>query len=299
MKQQKLNFILAGVILVLIPFSLEQLVPLVRFGNYPLPSLSNYPVNFTAVPAPYLTARSAVVIDADSKAILLAKNPDEKLLPASTTKIMTALVALDKFALTDVVSVGDLTVEPMIMKLKSGERITVENLLYGLLVGSANDAAIALARFYPGGQAEFVKAMNQKARELHLESTQFTNPIGLDNVGHYTTSHDLSLLAAVAMQNPEFAKLVSTQAITVSDADNTVSHELTNVNQLLGKIPGLAGVKTGWTINAGECLVSYTVRNHRKIITVVLDSADRFGETAILIDWVWANHRWEEFPANR
>ncbi|MCX6816867.1 MAG: D-alanyl-D-alanine carboxypeptidase [Candidatus Beckwithbacteria bacterium] len=292
-----LNLILALIFSCFLTIKLDVLTPVTRPVNYQISSFSDYPLNSTGRLTPYLSSRSAIVIDVDSKAIIYEKNPDLKLLPASTTKIMTALVALDNYVLSDIVTIGNIKVEKSNMDLIPGEKITVENLLYGLLVASANDAAVALAQFYPSGEAGFVTAMNQKANSLHLDSTQFINPIGLDNYNHYTTVHDLSLLAAVALQNPEFSKIVSTISITVTDTDNTVIHELKNVNQLLGQIPGLAGVKTGLTQLAGECLVGYVQRNGHRIITVILDSSDRFGDSRSLIDWTFANHRWENLSA--
>ena len=299
-KRQKINFILAGMGLALIParsyyyqLDLSQAKPLVKPVNYQLLPASDYPVNTAKIPAPAVTARGVIVIDADSKAILYQKNPDLKLLPASITKIMTALVALENYDLTDEVTIDLINTEPINMKLKIGEKITVENLLYGLLVGSANDAALALAQNFPTGEAGFIAAMNLKADNLHLHNTQFTNPIGFDNFSQYTTVHDLSLLTAAAMQSDVFKRLVSTISITVADVDHTVWHELTNLNLLLGRIPGLSGVKTGFTQLAGECLVTFIQRQNHRIITVVLGSNDRFGDTRQLIDWVFANFNWQ------
>lgn len=295
----RLNFILALAILSLIPgrnhfydLDLGEDRPLVRPVNLFLPPAAEIPVNTTGVKAPGLTARSAVVIDVDSKTILYAKSPDLKLLPASTTKIMTGLVALEVYPLDKVITVTGVHQTGQVMKLKAGERITVENLLYGLLVESANDAATVLAQNFPGGEDAFIDAMNQKAKDLGLSNTNFTNASGLDAYGHYTSAHDLALIAAAAMGDPAFKKIVGTLGITVADVDNTVSHDLETINELLGKVPGLAGVKTGWTELAGECFVAYVKRGKRELISVVLGSGDRFGETSALINWAFSNHRW-------
>lgn len=302
-KRLKINFILGAIFVSLLSTEnyFQQLdlsgVNIFRPAPVVIQAISDYPVKTTNITPPILSARSAIVIDIDSKTIIYEKNPDLKLLPASTTKIMTALVSLENYALTDVVTIGEIKTEKNIMDLKPGEKITVENLLSGLLIYSANDAAIALARFFPGGEIGFVKAMNEKAKALHLINTQFTNPVGFDDFGHYTTVHDLSLLTAAAMQQAALAKIVATISLTVADTENTVSHELVNVNKLLGQIPGLAGVKTGWTTLAGECLVGFTKRNGRGIITVVLGSVDRFGETQQLIDWAFLNYRFESLSA--
>lgn len=291
------NYILFLIGLSFIPLTASSFPRLINPVNYQINAVSNYPVNFTGIAAPYLSSRSAIVIDADSKAIIYQKNPDLKLAPASLTKIMTALVAINNYSLNDLVTVGKIETDPYLMKLQPGEIISVENLLYGLLVASNNDAAIALAEFHPGGEADFIAAMNQKAKALNLKSTQFTNVVGFDNYGHYSTVHDLSLLAAAAMNDVVFSKIVGTAAITVSNTTGQITHELKTINELLGKIPGLVGVKTGSTLAAGECLISYVERNSHKIITVVLGSGDRFNETRMLIDWVFLNYRWEELPA--
>jgi len=296
LKKFKTNLILSAIFLSLIPLNIDliQTKPLVRPTNYQFLPASDYPVNTAKIPAPALTARGVIVIDADSKAILYQKNPDLKLLPASITKIMTALIVLENYSLNDVITIGPINTEPVTMGLKTNEKITVENLLYGLLVGSANDAALALARHFPTGEAGFIAAMNLKAKNLHLLNTQFTNPVGFDNFGQYTTVHDLALLTAEAMQSAVFKRLVSTISITVTDVDHTVSHELTSLNLLLGQVSGLSGVKTGFTQLAGECLVTFIQRQNHQIITVVLGSNDRFGDTSQLIDWVFANFSWQE-----
>jgi len=298
--QLKIKIVLAFLFLSLLPgrnyyysLDLNSHQPLVRSINQPLDSPSQYPVNFTGVPAPNLTARSAIIVDVDSKTILFNKNPDLKLLPASTTKIMTGLIVIENYDLDDIVTITSVSGTGQKMDLEIGERITVESLLYGLLVQSGNDAATALAQFHPGGQDAFIALMNQKLKDLNLHDTQFTNAAGLDAYGHYTTVHDLSLLAAAAMKNPQFKKIVSTQGITVSDVDQTIFHQLEAINELLGQIRGLAGIKTGWTELAGECLVTYIKRGDKQIITVVLGSQDRFGETQQLIDWAFTNHQWK------
>lgn len=298
----KTNFILGLLFLLFLParnyyysLTITPGLPLVRSLNQKLLPPSDYPVNHSKTPAPYVSARSVMVIDVDSKAILYQENPDLKLLPASTTKIMTALVALDIYPLDKIITVGSVNGNGQQMGLEVGERITVENLLYGLLVHSGNDAASVLAQNHPDGEKGFIQAMNQKAADLGLKDTQFANPAGLDDFGHYTTAHDLALLAAEAMQQPVFAKMVSIMGITVADVDNTIVHQLETVNQLLGQVAGLAGVKTGWTELAGECLVAYTERQGRKIITVVLGSQDRFADSQQLINWAFTNYRWVKF----
>ena len=295
----RLKFILIFTFLILLPaknhyysLDLSNPTPLIRPVTHQLISLSKYPINSTGTSTPLLSARSAIIIDASSKSIIYQKNPDQKLLPASTTKIVTGLVALEIYDPEDIVTIKSLNGTGQKMGLEMEEKITIKNLLYGLLVQSGNDAATALAQFHPQGQDGFIDSMNQKTKVLGLKDTQFTNASGLDAYGHYTTVHDLALLTTQAMKNETFRKMVSTQSITVSNVDHTISHELETINQLLGVVPGLVGVKTGWTDLAGECLVTYTKRGNREIITVILGSLDRFGESASLIDWVFANYQW-------
>jgi D-alanyl-D-alanine carboxypeptidase (penicillin-binding protein 5/6) len=188
------------------------------------------------------------------------------------------------------------------MRLVKGEAISVENLMYGVLVASANDAALVLAQNYPGGEQGFLAAMNNKAKELNLNDTYFANPTGLDSdewgnllpARSYTTALDLARLASWAMRNEVLAKMVATPQITVSDTSGKRQHQLYTINELLGYLPGIKGIKTGWTEEAGECLVSYTEREGRGIITVVLGSGNRFGETASLVDWAFSNHQWQK-----
>jgi serine-type D-Ala-D-Ala carboxypeptidase (penicillin-binding protein 5/6) len=268
--------------------------PVVRAVDIDIPSPPPYPVNSTGVPAPFLSAYSALVLDTASSAIIFQKNPDFKLYPASTTKIMTGLTALEHWDLDEVITVGEVSYIGQVMELIKGEKITVENLLYGVLVHSANDAAMVLADSYPGGEEAFVTRMNQKALELNLFNTHFTNPTGLEAWDHITTVHDLAVLTAAALENKTFSKMVGTKNITVYSLDGEISHKLKNINELLGEVEGLKGVKTGWTELSGECLVALVERGERKIITVLLKSNDRFSETKNLIDWVFANFTWEK-----
>lgn len=276
----------------------------IRSYNLPAPPTSLYPVS-DGTPAPTLTAQSVVIQDADTKNLIYDKNPDRTLLPASTTKIMTALVALDAFHLDDIITIkNEDRAVGSTMELVKGEKISVENILFGLLVDSGNDAALALADNYcaPGqstgedaacGYDAFLEAMNAKARALHLDHTVYKNVSGVESYGHVTTARDLAVLAATAVRNPVVNRIMQTKNITVTDVGGTNVHELTSTNQLLGNVPGLMGLKTGWTENAGECLVSYLERDGRKVIIVVLDSADRFGESKQLINWVFDHHEWK------
>lgn len=259
-----------------------------------LPAAPPIPVNITGAEVPDITAQGVLIIDLPSNMIIYQKNAQDKFHPASTTKIITALVALDHYQLDDVLTVNRVETEGRTMKLVSGEKLTFESLLYGALVHSANDAAFAIAENYPGGVAKFVEAMNQKAVLLRLDNTHFTNPIGFDDAQMVTTPADLAKLTRVALNNKLIAKIVGTKTITVSDVNYTYFHSLTNVNELLGKIAGVAGVKTGYTENGGEILVSEVKKNNHLVLFVILKSEDRFQETEALINWVFSNFSWKQ-----
>jgi len=260
-----------------------------------IPTPAPYPVNSTGMyPGPEITASGVVVLDIDSGVYLYKRNETVPLSPASTTKLLTALVALDNYNLDDVVTIGQMNIDGQSMGLIPGERITVENLLYGALIYSGNDAAWALSDYYPGGEPKFVEAMNVKAGQLHLTHSTFTNPVGYDDPDHKMTPLDLALLGEAALNNKTIAKMVAIPQITISDVTHTYFHQLKNVNELLGKIPGVGGIKTGWTEEAGENLITLVERNGHRVIIVTLHSMDRFSDTSKLIDWVFANYRWEE-----
>ncbi len=259
----------------------------------PVPTPAPYPVNSTGVyPGPEITATGVVVLDMDSGVFLYKRNENTELSPASTTKLLTALIVLDNFNLDDVVTVKEMNIDGQSMGLVPGERMTVENLLYGTLIYSGNDAAWTLAEYYPGGEPKFVEAMNAKARELHLTHSTFTNPVGYDDPNHKMTPVDLAFLGEAALNNKTIAKMVAIPEITISDVSHTYFHQLKNVNELLGKIPGVGGIKTGWTEGAGENLITMVERSGHKLIIVTLHSQDRFGDTSKLIDWIFGNYQW-------
>lgn len=259
-----------------------------------LPDPPDIPVSSTGLNPPDLTAEAILVLDINSGVKIYTKNEYIRLSPASTTKLMTALVVLDNFQLDDVFTVNSIVKGGRSMGLVKGEQLTVENLLYGALVHSANDAAYTIAANYKTGVAGFVQAMNDKAKILHLDNTRFSNPIGFDDTYQYTTAADLTKLAVVALSDKNIVKIVGTKSITVSDVNFTYFHKLENVNELLGKVAGLTGVKTGYTQNAGEVLVSEVKKNGHQILFVVLKSSDRFGETTQLINWVFENFTWSK-----
>jgi len=244
---------------------------------------------------PEVSAEGIYLVDLPSFTPVFERNSHQRFLPASTTKIMTALVAYDLYKPEDIITVKQTVEEGHVMNLVSGEKITVENLLYGTLVHSANDAAFALANNY--GREKFMKKVNEKAKSLGMNNSNFKNPAGLDNQNQYTTPFDLTLAARELLKNPYLSKIVSTKEITISDVDFKYFHQLTNVNKLLGEIQGLGGLKTGYTENAGENLVSFYKKNGHQFVVVILKSQDRFNDTRNIIKWVEENIGYYSFTA--
>lgn len=201
------------------------------------------------------SASAAVLMDADTGQVLFDHNGGRRMLIASTTKIMTALVALERASPTDVITVKqEHMTEGSSMYLKPGERVTVEELLYGLLLCSGNDAALALTEC-AGGLVPFVALMNEKAAALGMAHTSFANPNGLDADGHYSTARDMAVLAAAAVENPTFRRICSSRSVTIGQ------RTMENHNRLLRQVEGCVGLKTGYTQAAGRTLVSCTERD--------------------------------------
>lgn len=239
--------------------------------------------------SPDLSAHGVYIADIDSFTPLFQKNAHATFLPASTTKIITALVAIDSYKPDDVLTVKRVITEGQTMGLVQGEKITFENLLYGLLVHSGNDAAYAIADNYPGGFNAFIIAMNQMSRALHMTASNFQNPAGLDNGRQLTSAYDLALAGRTLLRNKELAKIVSTKSITISDVDFKYFHILKNVNKLLGEIQGIGGLKTGYTLDAGENLVTFYKKDGHQFLIVILKSDDRFADTTAIVEWINTN----------
>lgn len=224
-------------------------------------------------------------MDADSKIVLYSKNPDLRFSPASTTKLMTSLVALDYFKPQDILTVKIASREGSIIGLKVGEKLTLENLIYAMLLPSANDAAYVIAQNHPQGYAKFIDSMNKKANELVLLNTHFGDPAGLLDNQNYTTAFDLARLASFAVANPLIKKIVATREKYITDATGNFIYRLENLNELLG-IDGVNGVKTGYTEEAGQVLVTSKIEEGRTIIIVIMGSEDRFLDTQKLLELV-------------
>lgn len=251
-----------------------------------IPTEFNFPVLKSEF-VPNISAKGAVVMDADSKTVLFSKNPDLRFSPASTTKIMTALTALEYFKLDDVLTVKTATTGGVILGLVPEEKITFSNLLYALLLPSANDAATTISENYPKGQEAFVNKMNENAKKYNLFNTHYADPAGLLDDGDYTTPADLARLTSIAVKNLEFAKIVSTKNKIITDVNGKI-FEIKNLNKLLG-IEGVYGVKTGYTEEAGQVLVTSKLENGHTIILTVMSSEDRFLDTEKLLNLVSGN----------
>lgn len=227
-----------------------------------------------------ISAQSGILMDATTGRILFERNPDRQSLIASTTKIMTALVICEQCNVLDRVKIPKeaVGIEGSSMYLQEGEVLTVQELLYGLMLRSGNDAAVALA-IYCGGTVEgFAGLMNDKANTLGMKNSHFMNPNGLDAPGHYSTARDLAILSAYAMDNPIFARTVSTKNVTIGN------RVLTNHNKLLWQLEGADGVKTGYTKAAGRILVSSATRQGRRLIAVTINAPNDWQDHKELME---------------
>ena len=223
-----------------------------------------------------VNAEAAVVMDADSGRLLYAQNPDKRLANASTTKIMTALLTLeqpdqDRYFTVDSDAIQ---VEGTTMGLQPGDSVTLHQLAAGMLLPSGNDAANAAAVEIAGSEEAFVRLMNQRAAELGLENTQYRNPSGLDAEGHYSSARDLAALAAHALENEDFEDIVSKQEIRMAFGNPPYNRSLYTTNKLLGRYPYAIGVKTGYTDDAGLCLVTAAEKDGTRLIIVTLNGKD-------------------------
>ena len=238
-----------------------------------------------------LTARSAILVDGTTGKVLWAKRAHTRRPIASTTKIMTALVAMQRLGPHAIVTVDRSVrrVPPFAEGLRPGERVEAWKLFYGLLLYSGNDDALALAIGAGGTRSRFVALMNEKAHALHLRNTHFRSPSGLLDRDNYSSSWDLAALTRYALWNPRFRAVVRTRVKHVPWAPPTNEKIYVNKNHLLGSYPGADGVKTGWTTIAKHCLVASARRHGVHLIAVVLGADDSYGDAKKLLDWGFAS----------
>ena len=243
---------------------------------------------------PNLNSRAAIIYDRNSKKVIYGKEENTKRKMASTTKIMTCMVVLEKGELTDTVIVSKKAAGTggSRVGLKTGDKVSVQDLLYGLMLCSGNDAAVALAEHMGGSVEGFADLMNEKARQLNLSNTHFVTPHGLDNEEHYTTAYELAIMADNALKNNTFSSIVGTKNITINI--NGKPRNLSNTNELLGSMAGVYGVKTGFTNGANRCLVTSCKRENLDIITVVLGADTkkfRTQDSIKLINYAMNNYK--------
>ena len=269
----------------------------------------NKPISFSPAAMPLvdpeslplrLSAKSFLVLDVDSGSLLVSDNENRALAPASLTKVITALVALDSYSLDEVLTVDFAYPVGRNMGLLPGEKIKVYDLLLGLMIHSANDAAYVLAKNHPQGIKGFIKAMNLKAKDLGFVRTHLVNFDGEEDDDHYTTAFELAQLSRFLIKNDFLSQIVQEREVVVSDISGKIQHKLETTNELLGVIPGAKGLKTGWTSQAGECFIGlFEIKDkngrEKTIMTVVLGSNDRFGETSKLVSWVKRNVFWQDY----
>ena len=261
-------------------------MPLREFLELPRPGTPLVPLG--------VSAASAILLDTETGTVLYARNPDALRPPASTTKILTALVILERGRLSDMVTVSRVAAQVggHQLGLRAGQRVSLEDLLAAILIQSANDAAVAAAEHVGGDLPGFVAFMNATARELGLRESQFANPHGLDEPGHYTSARDLARLAQAALEQPLFAQLVrmSETRLTVwqpnrNDLLQSRVRIVRSHNKLLGRLDGADGVKTGYTGGAGRCLVASASREGQRLIAVLLNDPHRWSDAAVLLEY--------------
>lgn len=238
------------------------------------------------------SARSYCVIDALTGRVLYGSNEDLKHGMASTTKIMTAIVALETANKDEIatVSYNASRTEGSSLYLKAGEKMSIENLVYGLMLNSGNDAAVVIAEHIGGSVEEFARMMNDMAKKIGANSTNFTNPNGLYDENHYTTAYDLALITRYALKNEQFQNIVSTKKYTAETTDGRKIY-LSNHNKLLGMLEGCDGVKTGFTKKTGRCLVSSASQNGWQVICVTLDASDDWNDHISLINKAFSEYK--------
>lgn len=274
--------------------TLENVRPLAGPLMPKLGSTGPAPVRKAGSPDPMPSTDRFIVMDGASGAILFEENSREPVAPASLTKIMTAILGVEHGKLDDYpkldVNATDFS-DSTVMGLESWFNVTLEDLLYGLMLPSGNDAAVAIARYVAGNETTFVKLMNEKAAWLGLQTTHFANPHGLDTSDHYSSPYDMAVMARYGMQYPEFQKLAAAKHYDVRRSNIAFSFD--NLNPMLWAYPGADGVKIGYTDNAGRSIVASATRNgHRVFVAFMKSQAGLAPDASHLLDWAFGYHTW-------
>jgi serine-type D-Ala-D-Ala carboxypeptidase (penicillin-binding protein 5/6) len=246
----------------------------------------------TAQPDPFPQVAAAYLVELNGKAIWV-KRPDRRLAPASLTKLMTALLVLEQERPDD-----EVTIQPTATRetgtrigLKSGERFRVQDMLAAALIYSANDACHALADLLGGNESAFVALMNRRAQTLGMLGTHFTNACGHDEAGHYSTAHDLAILARALLKYPSLTGITSQKNVQIATLDGQRHYTLENKNALIGRYDGALGLKTGFTPQAGKCLVAYARRGDNTVLLILLHGKDRWWDAVDVLDLAFEHAR--------
>jgi D-alanyl-D-alanine carboxypeptidase len=245
-----------------------------------------------ATTGPLLTSVSALVVERRTGQVLWAKDPDRRLYPASTTKILTALLLAENTMPDELITApeGVDRVTGSSLHLKPGEQVSARDMVFALMLRSANDASHAVAVHVSGSEAAFADLMNSRARELGCTASQFRNPHGLNDPEHWTTARDLALIARKALEHPVIAEAARTTRKEIGRSANDKDKVLINRNKWLWADPSATGLKTGWTVPAGKCFVGAASRNGTEIVTVLLKGQDWLSDQRRLVEWVFANY---------
>lgn len=302
LKILKNNWLDLGIILLILVLNLYWLPSLSHWDIYgsnksaPENQISQFQISKSPivklVNKPQTTTQNYILVDVTTNKILVSQNANDRIYPASTTKLTTALTALNIYSLDEVITIDEEYSEGQNMGLKIGEKITVKSLVSALLVYSANDAAYTLAKHHPQGFDGFINQMNLLAKKYNLKNTNFTNVDGLQNENHYSSVYDLSQIGRIVIQNNIVKNTVKNTEITVSSVDGSTQHYLTTTDELLKTTPEIEGLKTGWTPEAKGCFVGLINLNGHYLISVVAQSDDRFQDTKNILNWAKQNISW-------
>ena len=244
--------------------------------------------------APALSAKSALAVDLETSTILYSRNLDQQLPIASLTKLMTALIVIDRADLNSIITIkqNDQTVVGTSVGLVAGEQITVGSLLKAMLIPSSNDAALLLATYVGGTEAGFVSLMNDKAVSLELTHTNFTNPVGWDIDDNYSTTLDLIKMVREFLKYPVLTDITATKQTTITSVDGQYTHQLTTTNKLLLDDPEVVGLKTGFTSKALGNLIILDIHQDHRVVSIILGSDNREADSQKLLDWLFAVYKW-------